>query len=82
LVSGLCQSWKDLAKTKNEGDITMLWLMILLLWALHTALYGAAVAAPAARIIYLLLFLLGLLQLLISTIEAIEWTLGFFRESL
>lgn len=54
----------------------MLWLIIFVLWALQTTIYGYTPGAHSAKILLYLLALLGVLQLIVSTIEMIEFVIA------
>ncbi|KAL3428395.1 hypothetical protein PVAG01_01904 [Phlyctema vagabunda] len=50
----------------------MLWLLIFSLWAFRTVTYGHQAGRPAARIMLFLLAILGILQVIVSSIDLIE----------
>jgi hypothetical protein len=50
----------------------MLWLIIFLLWGFRTAFSGHTAGKPAMNVILALLVLLGILQMIVSLINAIQ----------
>jgi len=53
----------------------MLWLMLLLLWSSRVVLGGPSAATPATRAFYLP-GLLGILQVIVITIDILEFTIA------
>jgi len=54
----------------------MLWLMLLLLWSIRVILGGPSATAPVTRVLLHLLALLGVLRVVVTTIEIIEFTIA------
>jgi hypothetical protein len=54
----------------------MLWLMLLLLWSIRVFLGGPSAAAPATRVLLYLLALLGVLQVIVTSIDILEFTIA------
>jgi hypothetical protein len=51
----------------------MLWLIIILLWSIQVTFGGPSDSSPAMRVLYYLIALLGILQLVVTTIEVLEY---------
>jgi hypothetical protein len=51
----------------------MLWLIVFLLWGSKTAINGHAAGQPAMRVLLFMLALLGILQVIVSMIDAIQY---------
>jgi hypothetical protein len=54
----------------------MLWLMITILWSLQVLFGGATAASPVMRILWYLIVLLGVLHILVTAIEIMEFVLA------
>lgn len=54
----------------------MLWLMVLVLWSIRIVFYGTSAASPAARVLYYLLTLLGILQVVTTIIDMLEFIMA------
>jgi hypothetical protein len=55
---------------------TMLWLIIFILWSLLTARILHNTTHPAIKLLFYLLALLGVLHLVIQTIDMIEYMMA------
>lgn len=60
-------------KRNQIATDAMLWLIVFLFWAFRTAINGYAGGQPAMRVLLLMLAILGILQVIISVIDTIQY---------
>jgi len=54
----------------------MLWLIVFISWSLRVAMSGHAAAQPAMKVILFLIAILGLAQIIVSTIVVLEYIMA------
>jgi len=54
----------------------MIWFMIFVLWSLRVVLGDSTAASPTMKVLMYLIALLGVLQVVVSTIDLIEFTMA------
>lgn len=59
--------------SRDASDASMLWLMVLVLWLVRVVGGDTTGSSHLSRIFYYLLMLLGVLQVVVFTIDGIQW---------